>query len=214
MYAVRSGCELSKGSRNLLWWSSMLPFFYAFLQPNTAGLGWFIPPEFFMEHPFLLTLRWQVLGVLRWVVLAAPALLFVRVYRQHGVALPFISIALLFTNAIWWAALDYLGAIMWATIFHGVQYLAIVIIFHLRDHPPRGDGPAPWLLPTLKFYGMCLVLAYLLFEIWPYFFTLLGFSMSESTLLCVAVVNMHHFVVDRGIWRVRKDPRNQSLVVQ
>jgi hypothetical protein len=61
---------------------------------------------------------------------------------------------------------------------------------------------------------MCLVLAYLLFEIWPYFFTLLGFSMSESTLLCVAVVNMHHFVVDRGIWRVRKDPRNQSLVVQ
>jgi hypothetical protein len=214
MYAVRSGCTLTSGQRKLMWWTCMLPFLYAFVQNSHAGLGWFLPPALFVDHPMLLEARDQALAVLRVLVFATPVALLVAVHRRSSVGLPFISFLLMFTNGIWWAAFDYLGAIVWATIFHGVQYLAIVIIFHLRDHPPHRTGRAAWLLPSLKFYAICLLLAYALFEVWPYFYTLAGFSFAESVLLCVAVINIHHFIVDGGIWRVRRDPGNRRLVEQ
>ena len=44
MYAVRSGCKLTASPRSLLWWTCMLPFAYAFLHSNNAGLGWFLSP--------------------------------------------------------------------------------------------------------------------------------------------------------------------------
>ena len=33
-----------------------------------------------------------------------------------------------------------------------------------------------------------------------------GFPVTESMPLVVAVINIHHFVVDRCIWKLRKDP--------
>ena len=45
-------------------------------------------------------------------------------------AFPLVSIALL-VNGVWWIVMDYLSAFFWATIFHGMQYLAIVSIFRI-----------------------------------------------------------------------------------
>ncbi|MFP6629603.1 MAG: hypothetical protein VCC67_11280, partial [Myxococcota bacterium] len=171
--------------------------------------GWLLPPSFWMEQPDWLALRWQVVSVLRPVVFAAPILPLIAFYRRTGRALPLICPLLVFTNAIWWVTLNYVGAFVWATLFHGLQYLAIVLIFHLRDHPPRNEGRAAWVLPALKFYGLSLALGYTLFEVWPFVYVLAGFEFAESVLMCIAVINIHHFIVDRGIWRIRRDPRNR-----
>jgi hypothetical protein len=190
----------------------MLPFFFASVDAPNVGLGWVLPPTFFVDHPTLLALRGTCIDVLRVLTFVAPLLLMVRVYQRSGSGLPLISVLLVFTNGVWWVAFPYLQAFGWATIFHGVQYMAIVIIFHLKDHPPPPGRRAGWLLPTLKFYGICVVVGYALFDIWPYFYVWAGFSFAESMLLCIAVINIHHFVVDRGIWRVRRDP-NYRIVV-
>ena len=55
-------------------------------------------------------------------------------------------------------------------------------------------------------------MGYALFEIWPYVYVLAGFGFAESALMCAAVINLHHFIVDRGIWQTRRDPRNQRSV--
>ncbi len=212
MYAARSGCKLEEGERWLLWSTCMLPFGYAFLQSAHSGLGWFLPPSFFMEHTGLLELRWQLVDVLEPIVFAVPLVLLVRFYRRTGSGLPLICSLLIVTNGIWWVVLTYVNAFVWATVFHAVQYLAIVIIFHLRDHPPRGAGRAAWVPPALKFYGLSVLLAYALFEVWPYVYMLVGFTFAESALLCIAVINIHHFIVDRGIWQVRGDPGNRRVV--
>ena len=210
MYAARSGMPLAGGQRRLLWWTCMLPFAYSFLSGQQSGLGWVLAPSFFVDHPPFLELREAIILVLRFAIFIVPLVLFVWVRKQTGRTLPLIVLSLLVSNGVWWVVLQYYAAFFWATVFHGLQYIAIVLIFHLRDHPPSGAGKAAWVWPSLKFYGACLVLAYLLFDVWPYFYTWLGFSLTESVLICVAVINIHHFVVDRGIWQIRKDPRNRQ----
>ena len=212
MYAARSQRGLDSSERWILWAVCLLPFLYAFVQAPGSGLGWILPPSFWLEHPAWLELRWQLGELLIPVVFVAPFVLLFRFHRRTGSGLPAICWLLILTNGIWWVTLTYVQAFVWATIFHGVQYLAIVIIFHLRDHPPRRVGRAAWLAPALKFYGACLLLGYALFEIWPYVYVLAGFGFAESALMCAAVINLHHFIVDRGIWQIRSDARNQRSV--
>ena len=40
MYCFRSGCMLSPNNKRLLWWVSMLAFFFAFVQGHETGLQW------------------------------------------------------------------------------------------------------------------------------------------------------------------------------
>jgi hypothetical protein len=65
---------------------------------------------------------------------------------------------------------------------------------------------------VLRFYLVCLALGWVLFEVWPYAYVAAGFTLAQSMLLTTAVINIHHFIVDRGIWRVRRDA-NYRIVV-
>lgn len=51
-----------------------------------------------------------------------------------------------------------------------------------------------------------LALAFLLFQTLPFAYVAMGFGLAESLLLVTAVINIHHFVVDAYIWRLRRDP--------
>jgi hypothetical protein len=39
-----------------------------------------------------------------------------------------------------------------------------------------------------------------------------GFDPSLTPQLAVAVINIHHFIVDAYIWRLRKDPNYRTVV--
>ena len=210
MYAIRSGRSLADGERRLLWATCLLPFGYAVVAGRNSGLGWSLPADLqgVLVAPEVVLLG-RVLGVL---VFAAPMALMATMWRRTGTTMPAISWLLVFTNGMWWVVFDYLHAFVWGAIFHSVQYLGIVLIFHVRDHRPAIRRAADWVAPALKFYGACLVLGYALFEVLPYAYVAAGFTLSESTLLCAAMINFHHFIVDRVIWRVRRDP-NYRIVV-
>jgi hypothetical protein len=91
------------------------------------------------------------------------------------------------------------------TVFHGLQYLAIVLLVHVKERT-RGESPvSPW-RPALSFYAWCVALGFVLFYLWPRAYVLAGFSYAQSYLLIVSVINIHHFIVDAYIWRLRKDP--------
>jgi hypothetical protein len=212
MYHYRSGGTLGATDRHLLYGTCMLPFAFAFLDGTDSGLRWLLPEPVFASSPVLV--QWIVVLALLVGLLAfvAPLLLLARLYRQSGRGLPLISWLIVFTNGIWWIAFRYYEAFVWATVFHGLQYLAIVMIFHVKDQiaqPGNRRGPAAH---ALWFYAASLGLGYLLFHVWPFAYLWAGFSLSESMLLCAAVVNIHHFIVDRYIWRLRKDSNLRVVV--
>jgi hypothetical protein len=78
------------------------------------------------------------------------------------------------------------------------------MIVHVKERTRAGNVPA-W-RPAAGFYVACLVLAYVLFHLWPKAYVLAGFSYAQSYLLIVSVINVHHFIVDAYIWRLRRDP--------
>ena len=74
-------------------------------------------------------------------------------------------------------------------------------------HPPAAPnlaGRSVWVIDTLS-------RVYQLFHALPEAYTAVGFAHSESILLVVAMINIHHFIVDRYIWRVKRDPGNAAV---
>jgi hypothetical protein len=62
-------------------------------------------------------------------------------------SLPLISLVVIVSNAIWWTPLQLLQRLRLGDVFHGLQYLAIVSIFHVKDQARVPECPG-WFFHT------------------------------------------------------------------
>jgi hypothetical protein len=211
MYCYRSGCLLSVTNKRLLWWVAMFPFIANFMLARGAGIHW-LDIGGWLDNPTAITFLKQFQFIMPYIAFTAIPLLFWRIWRSEVRPMPLISALMLFTNGIWWVTMDTAQAFVWATIFHGVQYLAIVIIFHVKDQmslPGNRHGVA---YHSLWFYGACFLLGYSLFDWFPRAYIFAGFTPATSVMLTVAMINIHHFIVDSFIWRLKKSDKNRVIV--
>ena len=210
LYCRRSGYPVSGVGQNWLYAACMIPFLHAFVGSSGAGVEWFVPTAV-LDDPLVAPLRAAVVLGLAFATFVGPVLLFWRLQRDAGAPPPGIVALLIGSNGLWWAVFPYAGAFAWATVFHGLQYLAIVLVFHVKEQVAApGNSRSPLVL-SLRFYAISLALAYALFHALPEAYTAVGFAHSESILLVVAMINIHHFIVDRYIWRVKRDPGNAAV---
>jgi hypothetical protein len=211
MYSYRSGCRLAAADKKLLWWASMFAFLYNFATAPEVGVSWLVPPSV-LSLGAVGSLR-AGLGALLWALaLAAPLYVWLKVRRAPSGPMPLIAILAVVANGVWFLVLGPLDAFVWATVFHGVQYLAIATIFHVKDRAAVAGNRHGPLYHTLWFYGASVLLAYALFNLLPLGFVAAGFGKVESMLMVVAAINVHHFVVDAYIWRLKQGDRNRSIV--
>jgi len=207
MYAYRSGSVLDATAKKLILWACLVPFIWTLLHQD-GGMGLVLPRAFYSAFP----MRPAVMQMLTVLSLAGPAALFLWFRARRGGALPLISLVVIVSNAIWWTIFNYFNAFVWATVFHGLQYLALVSIFHVKDQARRAPNARGWFFHTATFYVTCLILGWVLFMRWPQTYWLFGFSIVQSGLLVTAIINIHHFVVDAFIWKLRRDPNYQTVV--
>jgi hypothetical protein len=211
MYAYRSECALTDGQKRALWWACLVPFFWALLRPD-AGVAPILQGLGFRSVPTFESWRSLTSTLLSLAALATPAVVILKLKLRDGVTLPVISVVTIMTNAVWWTAFNYMQAMWWAAVFHGIQYLSIVTVFHVKERMrTEGNRYSP-LFHSVTFYGACVVLAYVLFVLWPDAYTWAGFDATLTAQLTVAVINLHHFIVDAYIWRLRKDPNYRTVV--
>ena len=214
MYCYRSGVILDKNDKRIFWGICMIPFVRAMLlgSPSTgrvedqAGLAWFVDMSQFPTAAVYVNIAAIVLAVL---VFALPVLAYFRL-GDKGKRLPLIAWVILGTNGLWWVALSYGDAWFWATIFHSLQYLVIVVIVHTNDNMARPDNNKGKIFHVLMFYGMSIVLGLVLFLAWPWMYVPFGFKLEDAILMTVATINLHHFIVDGYIWRSKKKKNPKS----
>jgi hypothetical protein len=211
MYSYRAGCLLQPRDKKLLWQVAMLPFLYNFVSSHNVGLHWIVPAEL-LSGPTVSGLLSGVNVALPVLAFLAPCYLFLRVWRSDSGPIPFISVLTLVANGVWFFVLPPLDAFVYATIFHGIQYLAIVIIFHVKEQKSRPENRHGTLYHVLWFYGVSLLLGYALFNCLPLAYVFSGFGPVESVLLVVAAINIHHFIVDAYIWRLKRSDNNRRVV--
>jgi hypothetical protein len=164
-----------------------------------------------LANPGLDAARMRAAMVFGWATLALLAGLSAWLLRTGQAALPLISLCVVASNCVWLVALNRMNAFVFATFFHGIQYLAIVTVFHVRDQLRRPGNTRGWAYHAGWFYLACLGLGYLLFQVWPYAYVLAGFGLVESALLVTAAINIHHFVVDAFIWKLRQGTNYQIV---
>ena len=208
VYSYRSGCRLEAQDKKWLWWVAMLPFFVMAAHnvetrlPEILSLA----PDSFV--PFTRPVK-TLLRAVGWV---APAVLYWRVWRSKSGPMPFIALLTLVSNAVWFFVLDPMDAFLWATVFHGLQYMAIVMIFDVREQVARPDNSHGAFFHAAWFYGASLALGYVLFIVLPYAYKVAGFDYYDARLVSVAVINIHHFIVDAYIWRLSGKVSNREIV--
>ncbi len=213
MYAYRSGCALTAQDRRVVRASCLLPFVYGILGAR-SGLSLLVP-EAVYAGAICTAIRHAVrLGLLPLLILA-PALVFARVRRGRGRPLPLICLVLMGGNAAFWAFFLDRDAFAWAAFAHAIQYLVVVTVFHVEDavrEPGNTHGRA---YHVVGFYGVCILLGYALFELWPAFYGAFWINLDRpSTGRRIAwVVNIHHFLVDGYIWKLKNDT-NLARVVE
>ncbi len=213
MYCYRSGISLALREKRLLWGVAMLPFVdVALTTVSKHVVYWLLPADQLWPVPEWLVLVRATSDVAGWLGLAMVPLAGIWLRYRRGQNIPLISLLVVGVNATWFTAYSLIDGFIWATVFHGIQYLAIVAIFHVRDHC-SADAPMRSRIATaLRFYAMCVVLGYALFNCLPYGFKAIGFGAAESVLLVAATVNIHHFIVDGYIWKLRPRDANRRIV--
>lgn len=213
MYCYRSGCRPSLRQKRWLWVIATLPFYKVLL----LSLSKHVVPWLLPEQALLSDSPWPAIaaglgGALGILSLVLPVVLFANIRRTTGQSVPMISILVILTNAVWFVVFPLLEGFIWTTIFHGIQYLAIVMIFHVRDHVAQPENRHSRTYHALWFYAVSLGFGYALFNCLPYGFQLLGFGATESVLLVIGAINIHHFIVDAFIWKLRVGDSNRQVV--
>jgi hypothetical protein len=208
MYSYRSGCKLLGRDKSLLWWVCMIPFFYMAAHLLQARL----PVEAATAAPGLV-------AALPWIKLAlvcsgvvAPVVLFFKVWTSPSGPMPLIALLMMLSNAVWFFLLDPLNAFLWATVFHGLQYLAIVMVFDVGDRMAVAGPAGDRLARALVFYGLSFGLGLILFVLLPKAYETMGFDYYDSRLVSVAIINIHHFIVDAYIWKLGRADSNRQVV--
>jgi hypothetical protein len=210
MYAYRSGCAITPGERRLWWIAALCPFLLVFVGGNDLGLQWLVPVTWLRETPWARTAVGWAVRVLQVAALGLPLVLFVRLFAQRR-PMPLLALITLYSNAVWFVFLQGLEAFVLATIAHSIQYLGIILVFHVRDRMGEPGNSHGWLWHAGAFYGMSGLLGYALFGALPVGLAASGFGLVESSLLTVAAINIHHFVVDAYIWRFSGGDRNRKI---
>ena len=211
MYGYRAGAPLDDTAKRAIRVACLLPFVWTLLQP-IGGLGELLRAWHVSAPMPVGQARGVVSQVLQSLILFSPIGLMLWLRARRGVLLPLISLLTIAANAVWWTVFNILDAFVWATVFHGLQYLAIVAIFHVKDRlrDPGNRRGGGWHAAT--FYLGCVALGYALFELWPHAYAWAGYDFKKSALLITAAINIHHFVVDAFIWRLRRDPNYANVV--
>jgi hypothetical protein len=201
MYCFRSGALISPQEKRLVWWTCMLPFVRSFLGAPNSGLGWFVERDSLAALPGVAALLQFATDALLVLIFVVPLLLSIQLFRNNRKVMPLICVLMMFANGLWWTMLDFMDAFLLATVAHGLQYLAIVLVYHVKDRQKSAAKEVGWFRNAAKFYCACLILGYGLFYCWPHAYMWVGAGAAESLLLVIAVINIHHFIVDRYIWR-------------
>lgn len=203
MYTFRNGLKVDSREKRIIYWVCMLPFIFSIGTNTTGFIAWITSPDLLSNTPFLYRIPSTAYYFLMPIVYMGPIMLYVGSWLTKDRPLPLIVPLMMIANGVWFTTLPFIEAFVVATIAHSIQYLAILLVYHVREQTASGDTGHAWYYYAAKFYGACVVLGYALFSLLPFVFVWMGSNYAQSALLVLAMINIHHFVVDAYIWRLR-----------
>jgi len=217
MFARRSGAEVAQSERR--WLRAAFVASYLMLLASFVTGG--------SNDPLILSpgLPAKITFPLRLALGAAFAVCtwlgFRRMVRKHGVRAMIAPLTLAVTQFLWFVVptllelrsayqvpqTRYSSGIL--AVLHSTQYIWITSYYQRRE--ARAAGQSAW---RMSFYFITLVAGGIaLFIPGPWLVSyLFHYDFTTSFLIFMAVVNIHHFILDGALWKLR-DSRVASLLI-
>ncbi|HXZ79516.1 MAG TPA: tetratricopeptide repeat protein [Terriglobales bacterium] len=221
MFARRAGAQPSSGERRALYWAFVASYLFLFLGFHT---GHSIDPLFVSLNIPAPVSHWTQL-------LLGTCFLLLSGFGMQGLSKrsgwrPLIpSLTLLSTQFAWFLLPTILSLVKgWQipqsrystgvlALMHSAQYLWITSYYARREAKTNESGSKPSAWQPLRYFGLMIVGGIALFIPGPwvasYFFHV---DFGTSVLIFSAIVNLHHFILDGAIWKLR-DGRIGSLLL-
>jgi len=220
MFARRAGADPDKGTRRALYGAFIVSYFILFLGFHTGSSN---DPLFLsLRIPAVVSRREQMVLGVAFVVLTVYGL--TRLARQTGWRKLIPSLTLFSSQFLWFllpAAIALLRRIeipqnRYSTgvlaVMHSAQYLWITSYYTRREAgTEEAEKTRGW--RPLAYFGVLIVGGIALFVPGPWLASrALHHDFTASFLIFTALVNIHHFILDGAIWKLR-DGRIASLLL-
>ena len=217
MFARRSGAEVTPSERRWLRAAFIASYVMLLASFETGGsndpliLSLGIPAKF--TFPVRLALG-AAFALFTW-------LGFQRMVRKHGVREMLAPITLAITQFLWFVLptllelrsayqipqTRYSSGIL--AVLHSTQYIWITSYYQRRE--ARASGQSNWRMPI--YFVTLLAGGIALFIPGPWLVSyIFHFDFTTSFLIFMAVVNIHHFILDGRLWKMR-DSRVASVLI-
>ena len=217
MFARRRGTEVTQSERRLLHWAFIASYVMLLVSFHTGVSN--DPFVLSLNLPAQISIPARVAGGVLYVFFSGWVIAaWVKRGGWKGMAAP---LTLLVTQALWFVLPTALGLVAGAAIpqtryssgilavLHSAQYLWITSYYARRE--ARSAGNSSWRMST---YFVTLIAGGIaLFIPGPWLVSYaFHYDFAVSFLIFTALVNIHHFILDGAIWKLR-DSRIASVLV-
>jgi hypothetical protein len=211
LYARRSGLEVSRWERRSVALFAYACFFFVVLRQETAAWGdQVLGVEIRgLELPRLWYYLAQGTLVIAALSLAGTALGWTK--RAKG-GFPWIAFVPLAAQLSWAFAAQAPGYPLLLPFFHSLQYL--LVVGFLQSVEARRDGHGSVGRALLRWARVNFVGGAFLFWGLPILFAVVGYPFTAAKAVLWSAVNLHHFVLDGLIWKLRNPKVSEPLTAQ
>jgi tetratricopeptide (TPR) repeat protein len=217
MFARRSGAEISAGERRWLRGAFVASYLMLLASFETGGssdpliLSLGLPPKFTFPVRLAFGVAFMIFTFLG----------FRRLIRALGARAMLAALTLAFTQFLWFVLptllelnsvsqvpqTRYSSGIL--AVLHSAQYIWITSYYQRRE--ARAAGQKNWHIAT--YFATLLAGGIALFIPGPWLVSyLFHYDFTTSFLIFVSLVNIHHFILDAKLWKLR-DKRVAALLV-
>jgi hypothetical protein len=145
------------------------------------------------------------------VALSAFAWTMLKRFQSTGTTLPLPAALLLFTSVTSFIVGPDLFGGLWflvPTFFHGAQYLCITLVLQLKWKDADDSHSA---MRWLEQYGLAAMVGLALYGFVPLLLVVTGASLPTAFFAAFCAINLHHFLADSAIWRLRDPELSKHL---
>lgn len=136
---------------------------------------------------------------------------FLRVWHRTGIRPPIRAFTPWIAIYLWYALIYfYPKMFLCLQVFHALQYLIFPLRIEMNQYAMRRKQQQGQVLHSLVYYISLVVIGFAVFAL-PTFTFYLGDEAYAMEALVVGFVNIHHYVIDGAIWKIRNPSVRRDL---
>lgn len=224
LYCFKNNYTLDNIEKRIIWLLMNCTAFYAIAR-QFSFFEWSANGFLGLQLPELAAAPWWLFPLATTLLeFSAVVLVYMVIHKAifERKVMPLPAVAMLVTGVLIFVLSKDMAGILWLyvpALYHGSQYVVITAAHYLKQHHDAEGLPASDLFKLLghstgiRYMGFLLLGAIALYVGIPRVLQEFGFDYTLCFATVFCAVNLHHFMTDQAIWKLRDPKLRKALAV-